>query len=67
MERARATPLAKGGACEVLREAAIAYTDFSLKYHRVVVNLCEMGFAPANVTRAFASRGFTRLVEQQSA
>ena len=51
---------------EVLRDAGLAYTDFSLKYHRVVVNMCEMGFAPDNVTRNFVetkrARAQTRTV-----
>ena len=37
----------------VAREAALQYTDFSLQYHRVVVNLCEMGFTPTAIAAAF--------------
>jgi hypothetical protein len=37
----------------VQRDAKLQYTDFSLQYHRVVVNLCELGFEAANITRAF--------------
>ena len=39
----------------VLSGANVQYTDFSLKYHRVVVNLCEMGFAPHAIIEAFAT------------
>ena len=38
---------------EVVASAELQYTDFSLQYHRIVVNLCEMGFAAANITAAF--------------
>ena len=41
---------------EVVASAELQYTDFSLQYHRIVVNLCEMGFAAANITAAFRGR-----------
>ena len=40
---------------EVISSSNLAYTDFSLKYHRVVVNLCEMGFEAHNISKAFVT------------
>jgi legumain len=39
----------------VVESAKLRYTDFSLKYHRVVVNLCEMGFDMKNISIAFTA------------
>ena len=48
----------------VLSASEVQYTDYSLKYHSVVVNLCEMGFAPQNITAAFAAAAAVVLVEK---
>ena len=49
---------------EVVESARLAYTDFSLKYHRVVVNLCEMGFDAKRIVRAFAAAAAPALAEE---
>lgn len=38
---------------EVVKSARVTYTDFSFKYHRVIVNLCELGFDSKNITKNF--------------
>ena len=43
--------------------AHLAYTDYSLKFHRVVVNLCEMGYDAKRIIAAFAAERESRLVE----
>ena len=47
--------------------AHLAYTDYSLQFHRVVVNLCEKGYAAERIVAAFAAeRESTSVVEEQA-
>ena len=49
----------------VMAGARLVYTDYSLKFHKVVVNLCERGFGADQINAAFAAERET--VEQAPA